>query len=214
MNLRTKKAVIFDLDGTLYDLHRMRLRMGCKLLAYCFCHPNRVKDPFLVARFRKMREREEYASRDVKYLCELLDQSRSLTAGTSYRVVTYWMFEAALSVVKKEAYSEVLLFIRNFQRDGGRVYIYSDYPAEDKLRALGITPTGVFVSGSVSELAAQKPSEESMNYILSSIGLPRDSIFYVGDREDKDRISAEYAEIDYMDIQIFREYIAVCSVGV
>ena len=50
------RAVIFDLDGTLYYQKPFRLRMLFYLIGYAIRHPFRVRDLFLIKRYREIRE--------------------------------------------------------------------------------------------------------------------------------------------------------------
>lgn len=207
MNQLQKKAIIFDLDGTLYDQKRLRIRMAGKLLLYYTGHPGRIGDLRLLARFRRLREEKQYSALSIDELCAILDDRFRREKGTASRVMQYWMFQVPLGLVRSNAYSEVLNFAKKYQSEGGRVYIYSDYPVTEKLQALELHPDGTFVSCSSSELPEQKPSETAMQSILSIINLPADDILYVGDRDDRDRASAEQVGMEYMDIRDFREYI-------
>ena len=49
------RAVIFDMDGTLYYQLPLRLRMGGKLAAYYLRHPLRYKELLAVKTFREIR---------------------------------------------------------------------------------------------------------------------------------------------------------------
>lgn len=50
------KAVIFDLDGTLYYQKPFRVRMLCFLAGYIVRHPSSLKDMLIIKKYRKVRE--------------------------------------------------------------------------------------------------------------------------------------------------------------
>ena len=56
-NLKEYKAVIFDLDGTLYFQNQLRIRMAIRLLGYYAFHPFQIKDLMLLRKFRLVREK-------------------------------------------------------------------------------------------------------------------------------------------------------------
>ena len=102
--------------------------------------------------------------------------------------------------MEKCAFKDLLVFIRSFQQSDKELVIYSDYPADDKLKRLNLTPDMVFTPQN-PDITQLKPSKKAMAHIISQLPYKLDDIIYIGDRDCKDRISAEYAGIDYCDIK-------------
>ena len=50
------KAVIFDVDGTLYDQRKLRLRMLSDMFAALLCHPRDLYDFKIIWDFRKINQ--------------------------------------------------------------------------------------------------------------------------------------------------------------
>ena len=50
------KALVFDLDGTLYFQRQLRLKMAWMLGSWYLCHFWRIKELFIIKRFREIRE--------------------------------------------------------------------------------------------------------------------------------------------------------------
>ena len=188
------RIYIFDVDGTLYSQKKMHCMMLGRLAGYYMMHPFHVKDLYFIYKFRKYREKNEYKDYSIKQLAQVVHKD-------SYEVIQKWLFEVPLQVIQKCAYNELIFFITNLP-DGEKVVIYSDYPATEKLKALGISADMVVTAEdeSVSEL---KPSKKAMEYILASMGGAPSDYIYVGDRDCKDGESARSVGVKYVDVKDF-----------
>ena len=80
--------------------------------------------------------------------------------------------------------------------------MYSDYPVEKKLQALGLQPTHAYWSGEPI-VDCLKPDVRGLNNIIAELGLDRAEILYVGDRDDRDGECARRAGVAYLDIDDF-----------
>ena len=208
MDLKKIKTYVLDVDGTLYSKHKMRMVMAIRLVIYCFKKPSRIKELYAILVFRRLREQEKWKSAGFRDLCYEVSGKVSLSAGTVAKTIRHWMFKAPLDILKKTAFRDVVSFIDNEHHTGKRIIIYSDYPAVAKLQAIGMPYDTVFSFGH-NGIDEQKPSRNVMKNILSAAGCSCEHILYVGDRDDRDRISAEMAGILYCDIRKFRKIIAV-----
>ena len=56
MHLYDHKAVVWDLDGTLYYQRDMRIKMALSLVSYYLIRPHRIKELLAVKQFRQIRE--------------------------------------------------------------------------------------------------------------------------------------------------------------
>lgn len=203
MDRNKQSTYIFDVDGTLYSQTRMRLGMLGRLLLFYGLRPHRLREFCALYLFRKLREKSEWKRASFDALYRELGKRLSLPPERIERCVSRWMFEAPLELLPKCAYRDVVSFANAEHRAGKRIIVYSDYPAEEKLAALGMERDAVYAFGEngVEEL---KPSPAAMRRILSESGCAPEEILYVGDRDDRDRPSAEAVGIPYRDVRRFR----------
>ena len=52
-----KKALILDVDGTLYYHIPIKIIMGLKLISYYIIHLNKIKEFLLILKYRQKREK-------------------------------------------------------------------------------------------------------------------------------------------------------------
>ena len=215
------KAVVFDLDGTLYYQRKLRIKMAWMLFSYYLCHFWRIKELFVIKKFREVRENWDEitaasssgpkaagtGAADVQGdtgLPGLEDEQYGYVAGvmkcsaaTVKTTVETWMYEKPLKAVADTADRELLKIIEGIRRGGQKVFIFSDYPIEDKLKALGLTVDGMYAATDerVNEL---KPSPKGLKLIMEDNGFAPDEILIIGDRMSRDGQSAINADCDYL----------------
>lgn len=195
---------IFDVDGTLYSQKKMRLFMIRDLLISGVSRPKQL---YIIYMFRKLREK--HINDSIEDICAKI----TICAKESVlKCVNYWMFERPLMYIEKCKYQDVQEFINIKQNNHCKIYIYSDYPAHEKLLHMGIRSEHVFCAED-KEIHGQKPNERAMQYIFSNLQEQEKSkILYIGDRYEKDGLSAKSIGIKYYDIKDFRKIINSCSI--
>ena len=187
------KAVVFDLDGTLYYQRKVRLIMAGRLFGYYICRLNRLNELFTVSKFRKIRERVR--TDEEAYL---LTASAMKTDDESVRkIIRYWMYEIPLDAVAGAGDKELADIIARLRGLGKKIFIFSDYPTEDKLRALGISVDASY-SACDERVNELKPSAKALRLIMEDHSLEAADILMVGDRMEKDGQAAINAGIDYL----------------
>lgn len=200
--IKSKKVFIFDVDGTLYSQTKMRINMALKLATYYALHFWKFKELLAISKFRKAREKVEFQSSTIDELIIYASEKVGITPEKTKNAIDKWMFKVPLDVIEKCAFKKLITFIKQITNDGRQIVIYSDYPADDKLKRLKINPSKIFTpeNPNIGEL---KPSKKAMAYIKSRIDCDNKEIIYIGDRDCKDKLSAEYAGFDYCDIKEF-----------
>ena len=206
VNWSAYHGYIFDVDGTLYAQSRVRWGMLWKLATYFCIRPHRIRELLAIYLFRKLREKPKHKNDSFADLFRIIESKTGLPANAASRTIQTWMFEAPLTLLKKYAYRDVVDYINRKHADGCRIIVYSDYPAEEKLKAIGIRYDAAYDS-SHEDIMELKPSLKAMRKILSENDLAAEQLVYVGDRDDKDRASAALAHIRYFDISDFRRMI-------
>lgn len=209
IDLVQKKVYIFDMDGTLYSQQKMRSLMAKKLLVKSLFKPATICDIIVILKFRRLREKEEYKDVTIDELYRLVGDNVGKKQEFVKQIIERWMFRIPLECIQTCKYESVIDYILTVQEDNKKVILYSDYPVEDKAKALGITCDKMYSAGQgiPDEL---KPSKKIMDIIISDLvgrGYERKDILYVGDRDEKDGISAKLGGIDYIDISLFKKMV-------
>ena len=214
------RAVIFDMDGTLYYQLPLRLRMGGKLAAYYLRHPLRYKELLAVKTFREIRERwpevehndsmkhnasvddgssaEQAPSLDWRQYCQTAGKlGGGATPEWVKQTVEHWMYQVPLALLPLCQDRQLARLIRTLRKRHITVIIYSDYPAVEKARALDIEPDYIF-SALDADIMCLKPDPKGLSHILSVTGLSPEQALMMGDRYEKDGIAARNAGMDWL----------------
>lgn len=203
------QVVIFDLDGTLYFQRPFRLRM-IRFLARCtLAHPSCVKDFFIIKKYRQVREQWEACEkecagkpqyralglddRQYQFVADQMKVERARVA----KVISYFMQEKPLAFLP--AYRDEVLAhaIDTLHRQHKTVVVYSDYPVENKLKALGICADRCYTSAD-ARIGAMKPDPKGIGVILADTGCAAADALMVGDRYEKDGLAAKGNGVDYL----------------
>lgn len=200
------KAVIFDLDGTLYYQKPFRRRMLFYLLGHVLKHPSGVKDMLLIKKYREYRENWEKYEKTASFSegadldrrqYELVAKVKKVSPERVEKAVSFFMLEAPLKLLP--AYRDEILcgLTDKLHQENVKVVVYSDYPVEDKLNALGIRADARFTSADKS-IGCMKPDPRGLRVILEKLGLGAEEAIMIGDRYEKDGLAAEGNGMDYI----------------
>ncbi len=198
------RAVIFDVDGTLYRQRPVRIRMACRLAGYFLFHPLKFRELTGIWHFRKLRETERYRKASLEEQIRAAAEKAGIGDPERLRAaIQRWMFREPLSAVAAFADGKTLALMRQAQSEGKRILIYSDYAPEEKLAALDVRADAVYYPGrdGIDEL---KPSEKCMRRILEAQGLSPAETVYVGDRDERDGAAAASVGVRYVPVQGLR----------
>ena len=204
MEIQMLKGYVLDVDGTLYSQKKMRIKMGARLLSFYILRPHRIKELYALKIFRNLREKDEWKRASFEELYLEIKKKTSLSLIRIEKSIQYWMFQAPLDIIKSCSYQNVISYINEQHHNRKKVIVYSDYPATEKLKAIGMEYDLVFAFGA-DGIDEQKPSLQIMKAIVSKSGYTADQLLYVGDRDDRDKVSAELVNMPYCDIQQFRQ---------
>lgn len=184
---------VFDVDGTLYFQNKLRMVMAGRLLGYYICHINKYKDLFIIKDFRSLRDR----AKDTENLYELTAEKNKVSTERVKDVIKKWIYDNPLDAVRATRDKKLIEIIERLQNEDKKVAIWSDYAADDKLKALGIKCEYVYTAEQerVGEL---KPSPKGLNLIMKDLNVSADKTLMVGDRMVKDGEAAKAAGCDYI----------------
>ena len=195
------RAVLFDLDGTLYGQLPVRALMGLELLSLVvekrsFRAAWRVWTAIAV--FRRVREDFRVASSANGSLAELQYVETARRAHLDQREieqwVAEWIFRRPLKYLRLGRRTGLRTFLRFLEDRGIRAGVLSDYPVADKLRALGLADRfSVLICATDPEVNAFKPHPAGFLRACDLWGLSPPEVLYVGDRPDTDAAGAAAA---------------------
>ena len=190
------KAVIFDVDGTLYYQKPLRLIMATRLLLHYAVRPWRWVDLKILKTFRILREKGEYGDGDLKVLqYTSVADKLSVEIERVRSVVEKWMEIYPLSYLcccKDNAAAWVV----TLKKAEVLTVAYSDYPVKEKIKALGIQS---HYHSRATDIAINclKPDPKGLTVILAALSLWPRNCLMVGDRDEKDGECARRVGMNY-----------------
>ena len=204
MNIEKYKAVIFDLDGTLYNNKGLPMKLGLA----------DIPNMWVLGAERKARK--NIKGRDLKdaagvydaLFAEMTAVKRSLTVekARKWYQEKYMPLQVTLLHMYFEPRPLAIELLEAMKARDLKVILYSDYGHEtEKVAALGI-PQELF-DGIVSaaKMGGLKPCGQSMVRLMEQFGLDAATTLYVGDREDTDGESARAVNMDFHNVKQNRD---------
>lgn len=196
-------AVIFDVDGTLYQQRTLRKLVLQDLLFYWSVHPLAGWQTIRILReFRKIRDRlGDLTSGDLENKQYQIPADHLKVSEDRVRsVVREWIEKRPLRHLIRCRYEGLLPWLNQLRKDGVKLGIYSDYPAENKLQALGIEVDAV-VASTDPQVDSMKPSPKGLLHALQILETSAERALFVGDRREKDEVCAQAAGVAYLHIE-------------
>jgi phosphoglycolate phosphatase/putative hydrolase of the HAD superfamily len=183
--------VVFDVDGTLYDAARLRRAMLQHLLVAAW-RERSLRTLQVLGTFRQVREAlAQEACADFLTLQYTCTAARTGCDERQVRaLVQEWMQQRPLPLLQACRWPQVQAVFAGLRAAGKPVWALSDYPAADKLQALGLQVDGA-VSATDAEIARLKPDPRGLQAILARTGVPAARALMVGDRFDRDAAAAQ-----------------------
>lgn len=200
------QAVILDMDGTLYYQKPFRRRMALWLLGHVLTHPAAFGELRTIMLYRRVREDwESYEKNTVYAKTQSLDERqyqyvaarRKKTPQQVEDTVRFYMLERPLLLLRPYRDDALASFIGQLRAAHKKVIIYSDYPVENKLKALAIEADACYASAD-ERIGEMKPSPKGLQVIAKELGIAPQELVMVGDRYDKDGLAARACRMDYV----------------
>ena len=200
------KAVIFDLDGTLYDQRLLRALMAKTILIACIKNPLEIKNIRVLSKYRKIcanwKMIEKEFATDIKNetLSELQFRYTAQIMQTTPKqvsdIVAEWMDKKPLVFLNRCKNQQLAGLISDLRERKITAVVYSDCPIGGKLEALQIT---VDYECSAYDLTinSMKPDPKGIQTILERFQLQPEEVLMIGDRFEKEGVAAIHCGMDY-----------------
>ena len=175
-------ALTFDVDGTLYDTRRQRLRILPQTLRY----------PLVLSKFKETVE--EMRGEKVKdfrtELARRLGAKVGVTDMKARQVLNHVVFGAwPASFSERTPFAGVQATLASVALPRA---VVSDYDADEKLRRMGLDHGWTTVV-SCERLGALKPLPDGLIAAAEAMGVEPSQILHIGDRADTDEAMAKAA---------------------
>ena len=194
------KAIVFDIDGTLYRQGPLRRAMLARLAAAYAAHPIRGWRTLRVLRAYRHAQEElragafsgEIAAAQIALTCERTKVDRDTVAAC----VATWMEQEPLPFLRECLQPGVIEFLQTCRSRGVQLGALSDYPADAKLQALGLFELfDLVLCAQSTHVNVFKPHPRGLLLALERLGVDRSEALYVGDRVDVDAPTAKAASV-------------------
>jgi len=189
--------VLFDLDGTLYRQRPLRLLMALELLTLPLTGPGKAVARLRALRaFRTAQEQLRHAASGSapRSQAETAAAASGLAVAEVEALVADWMVRRPLKYLPFCRAAGLTALLAQLDAAGIRAGILSDYPADMKLRALGLDKRfWPVLCATDTEIGAFKPSPRGYRRACELWGLDPADVLYVGDRLDVDAAGAAAA---------------------
>ena len=218
--LRSVKAVLLDVDGTLYRQAPVRLRIGLEMMKFFLVTLSPIKLVRLIRGilcFRRSRERLRAVGRPSSSLEELQFSEPARELGEDparFRdTVLEWMLQRPLRHVAKARRRGVSKFLRLLEAREIKAGAFSDYPVIDKLKALHLDGHfSVTLCATDSEINAFKPHPAGYLRACEIWNLNPWEVLYIGDRPEVDAAGAHAAGMPCLIIGVKNGASGYCGV--
>jgi len=192
------KAIVFDVDGTLYNQTLLRILVAGRMFFSFIASPKQFSHEFkIIKEFRKIQEKLRES--DLNFINEmtqvkLTSEKLRLNYDDVSKVINKWFNEIPLSLISICKKNGLIRTLSKLSGEGYKLGLFSDYSSEDKAEALGIKGLlEVIVCSSDSDVGKLKPASIGFVKVAEKLNLKTNEIVYVGDRFEVDITGAENA---------------------
>jgi FMN phosphatase YigB (HAD superfamily) len=195
------RAWLIDLDGTLYHARYVKLAMACELAM------GRWRALRTIRAFRREHERLRSlpsfeADDPFQQQIESTAVRLQLDAAIVQRTIDEWMFCRPGKWLRAFRRRRLLTEVSAYRAAGGRTALVSDYPATQKLAAIGAEPLFDFVvaSGEPGGPRRLKPNPDGFLLAADQLSVAPADCLVIGDRSDADGEAARRAGMHFCPI--------------
>jgi phosphoglycolate phosphatase/putative hydrolase of the HAD superfamily len=186
------RAVLFDVDGTLYHQGPLRLCMALELVT------SGRRTWGAIRAFRRVREelRDLGAAEAplARLQFQLAAERQQMEADEVEAAVSEWIYQRPLKYLRRCRRAGIESFLGYLASRRIPAGVFSDYPAREKLEALQLAEKISLVACATDgEINAFKPHPRGFVRSCERWGLDPTEVLYVGDRAEVDALGAANA---------------------
>lgn len=195
------RAILFDVDGTLYWQEPVRRGMLARLLRLSLRAPLCGYRTLRALRaYRQAQERLRVRGSAGQPLAEAQVHAAACQTGYDvgwiHQAVAEWMERTPLDLVAAAVCPGLREFLNVALERNWKLAVVSDYPAAAKLKALGVDSYfTVQVCAQDAAVQCFKPDPRGLFVALERLGVVPEAALYVGDRPEVDGVAAARAGI-------------------
>lgn len=200
------KGILFDMDGTLYHQVPLRILMIFLLLIKNIHHPFLlIKKMTVIQNFRKsqelLRTNNDRSGNSYQNQIRLTSERTGESQEFISQTIVEWFEKQPLKYLKLCRRKRLENMLSSLQKQGYHLGVYSDYPANDKLHALGLgNYFTTIVSSSDPDVTGVKPHTNGFHVAAQRMGSATEEIVYVGNRPEVDGKGAVASGMKYLNI--------------
>jgi len=195
------RAVLLDIDGTLYHQQSLRGLMAFELSTVPLALGS-IREALRVWRILKcfregreaLRAMEDHGVPLESLQYSLVAERVCVTPREVEMVVREWIYRRPLKYLRICRRRDMMKFFQFAADRGLRTGVFSDYPVREKLQGLGIhAPLTVELCATDLEINAFKPNPKGFLHACKLWNLEPGEVLYVGDRLEVDVFGAKAA---------------------
>jgi len=199
--IKNYQLFIFDLDGTLYDQRPLRLKITSALIFRFFTLRTQWTDIKIISEFRKQRELHKgyHSPTLINEQYQWCADVMKIPVEKVKKVVEFYMYLFPLKFLKNYLYPGAIDFLNWLRKENILIAVYSDFPVDDKLKAMEIKADLTLYSAH-DPVNCMKPTKTGLQYICNKLNIAPENAVYIGDRNDTDGESARMAGVEFLHI--------------
>ena len=200
---KSYQAVIFDLDGTLYDNRHLPIQLVLS---------NPLKAFWMLS---ERMARRRLAGKEFDSSQALYDTLYHTIANKHYSTphkAQRWYEESYMPTMvrligeRHPIREEIVPLIEHYRNRGMKIALFSDYAwTHDKLSVLGIDESLFDIITDGLSLAGLKPCKRSFMRVLELLHSTADTTLMIGDRDDTDGAGAKSVGMDFINIKKLKD---------
>ena len=198
------KAIVIDVDGTLYNQTKLRKKMFYALLKYYSIRPAQLKDLLILYYFRAERDkRSGYCGTDLdNEQYEWCARKVKAPLDRIKRVISKWIFQFPNAYLLSCRFEGVPVVFELLKKNKIKIAVYSDYQATDKLKYLQIN-ADLIVASTDAAINCMKPETKALLYIMDQFKVNASECLFIGDRDELDGACAAGVNMPYLNVKMY-----------
>jgi HAD superfamily hydrolase (TIGR01549 family) len=197
---KEKCGLLFDVDGTLYRQDILRILMLVRMIKALVRNPYKTYRTIkIISVYRKEMEllRNKNGASPEGQIANTI-RATGYSDDVVKECVDFWFKQEPLKYMKLCLRKDMIKLIKDRNKTPMLLGVYSDYPAADKLKELGIYQCfNTIVCSQDEDVKALKPSPQGFIVAADKMGLKPDQVLYIGDRYDVDAVGARNAGMQF-----------------